>query len=156
MSTNLRVLTKETQPQYAPQCPVLLEACALYGDSASGRCVAQLKWRALVPGIRALSVIVHTYDAFGEPVESTEYQYAEISAASGECFGSREAVRLRSSKGRSMSVCVSAASLDDGSVWTMPGLWEVEMVLAGNALRLRPVKKPPRKEQPIKVSVINR
>lgn len=118
MSTNLRVLTKETQPQYAPQCPVLLEACALYGDSASGRCVAQLKWRALVPGIRALSVTVHTYDAFGEPVESAEHQYAEISAASGECFGSREAVRLRSSKGRRMRVCVSAASLQDGTVWT--------------------------------------
>lgn len=61
----LTLLMKQQEPQYSPENPVLLLACALYRDTVTGKCVAQMKWRNLDQRpVKAVLVELEGFDAF--------------------------------------------------------------------------------------------
>ena len=118
-NNNLRELMKDIRMQYAPGAPLMLEACALYADANSGRCIAQMKWKNLEDKpIRAVGIVVNAMDAFGHSLEFVEYQYADVRANPGDSFGSRSAVLLKNPNVRSFAVAVKAVSFEDGSMFS--------------------------------------
>ncbi|MBR2942703.1 MAG: FMN-binding protein [Clostridia bacterium] len=118
-NNNLRELMKDVRVQYAPGAPLMLEACALYADANSGRCIAQMKWKNLEDKpIRAVGIVVNAMDAFGHSLEFVEYQYADVRANPGDSFGSRSAVLLKNPNVRSFAVAVKAVSFEDGSMFS--------------------------------------
>lgn len=118
MADRLTSLMKISEVQYATGSPLLLEACALYQDSTTGQCIAQLKWRNLDPRpVKAVMIELDGYDAFNQKLEPVNFQYDGLMATQGSDFGSKVPVQIRSSKMVRYDTVLKAVSFSEGDIW---------------------------------------
>ena len=109
---------KVTDAQYAAGSPLLLMACALYMDTVTNQCVAQLKWRNLDSRpVKAILIELDGYGAFNQQLEPVSFQYADITVAQGKDFGSRVPVPIRDASMARYEVLLKAVSFATGDVW---------------------------------------
>ena len=118
MAERLRTLMKVSDPQHAAGSPLLLEACALYQDTTSGMCIAQLKWKNLdTRAVRAILIELNGYDAFDQKIDPISYQYENLLATQGTEFGSKTAIQIRNTKIARYDVGLKAVSFANGEIW---------------------------------------
>lgn len=118
MSERLTCRMKVTDAQYAAGSPLLLMACALYMDTVTNQCVAQLKWRNLDSRpVKAILIELDGYDAFNQRLGPVSFQYADLTVAQGKDFGSRVPVPIRDASMARYEVLLKAVSLATGDVW---------------------------------------
>ncbi|MEG1360856.1 MAG: hypothetical protein RSE23_14445, partial [Clostridia bacterium] len=137
MPAQLKEILKQTNPYYQQGAPLLLEAHALYEDTTTGKLVAQLKWRNLShQTVQAVNVILHCKDSFGAALETTHYQYVDVSVAPQAIFGTQNPIELVNALTRQCSVSITGVSFGDGSIWTATGDDACEALPAGKAQTL--------------------
>ena len=125
MEQRLTLLEKATQPLYAPESPLLLEASALYVDNWDKQCIAQLKWKNIgEKAINAVMVELKCFDSFGHEVNTKQYQYNRLSASKGQQFGNKDAIPLEADKLSKCTVFLTAISFADGTVQELPAPME--------------------------------
>ena len=118
MAERLTSLMKVSEVQYASGSPLLLEACALYQDTASGQCIAQLKWKNLDPRpVKAVMIELDSYDVFNQKLEPINFQYDGLMAAQGSEFGSKVPVQIPNSNAVRYDTILKAVSFAEGDVW---------------------------------------
>lgn len=118
MAERLTSLMKVSEVQYASGSPLLLEACALYQDTASGQCIAQLKWKNLDPRpVKAVMIELDSYDVFNQKLEPINFQYDGLMAAQGSEFGSKVPVIIPNSNAVRYDTILKAVSFVEGDVW---------------------------------------
>ena len=119
MAAQFKEILKQTIPYYQQGAPLLLEAHAVYEDTATGMLIAQLKWRNLShQTVQAVNVTLHCKDSFGATLEASTYQYIDVSAAPQGIFGSQNAITLVSERTRLCEVTITGVSFADGSIWS--------------------------------------
>lgn len=112
---------------YAETSPVVIAAGALLKDNATGRVLAQLKFRNITGRvIKALRVSITPLDTMGAPLgEAVSHQYLDLSAGRNEEFGQKVPVALPDAAARSCSVSVAEAIFSDNSLWAASAApWE--------------------------------
>ncbi len=114
----LKQLMKTEECEYAEGSPLIIEARALYSDSVTGNCIVQIKWRNLDSRtIKAVMIEIDCMDAFGQSLDTTQYQYYDVSANRGDYFGNKTAIPIRMNKMVGYSVRIKAVSFTDGTIW---------------------------------------
>ncbi|MEG1015286.1 MAG: hypothetical protein RSI33_13670, partial [Clostridia bacterium] len=122
MPAQLKEILKQTIPYHQQGAPLLLAAHAVYEDSATGRLIAQLKWRNISrQTVQAVNVTLQCRDSFGAALEASTYQYMDVSAAPQGIFGTQNAIELSSIRTRACGVSITAVSFADGSIWYATG-----------------------------------
>lgn len=118
MTERLTPLMKISEGQYASGSPLLLEACALYQDTAFGQCIAQLKWKNLDPRpVKAVMIELDGYDVFNQKLEPVNFQYDGLMATQGSEFGSKVPVQILNSNVVRYDTILKAVSFAEGDVW---------------------------------------
>ena len=98
--------------------PIVIAAGALLKDNDADDVLAQIKFKNISEGtIKAVKVSVQSFDQFGAEIKEISYEYTNLSANSGEEFGSRTPVYLNNEWIRSYSVIVTEVAFENGSVW---------------------------------------
>ena len=122
MAERFRLLMKISEAQYIAGSPLLLEACALYQDTVTNQCVAQLKWKNLDqrPVIAAM-IELKGYDAFHQELETVKFLYNNLMVARGESFGTKTPVQIHDATMVRYEVILKAVSFAVGSVWQSQG-----------------------------------
>ena len=113
----LEMLMKKTEVQYAIGSPLLLEASALYLDTTTNNCIAQLKWKNLDSRpVNAVIIKLVGFDAFGQKLEPIHYQYDRLHVTQGLDFGGKTPI-LINNKVVKYDVVVQAVSFSDDTKW---------------------------------------
>ena len=119
MAARFKTIIKQTNVFYQKGAPLLLEAHAVYEDDDKGQLIAQLKWRNLThQAVQAVNVTIQCKDSFGAALETTGYQYMDVSAAPQGIFGTQNPIPLINDKTRQCAVAITGVSFADGSIWT--------------------------------------
>lgn len=114
----LKQLMLNTGVQYAEGSPLLLEACALYLDTASNNCIAQLKWKNIDPrSVKAVMIELDCFDAFDQKLEHVPFQYNGILITQGTEFGGKTPVLIKNNKAVRYDVFIKAVSFTDDTIW---------------------------------------
>lgn len=117
-SDRLELLMKQSEPQYAQDSPILLEACALYYDRLNTKCIAQIKWKNIdTRTIKAVSIELSLLDAFDQQIKTISYQYNKLNASKGSFFGEREAIIIDDQAAVRYDVILNAVSFTDGGIY---------------------------------------
>ena len=105
---------------YATGSPVLIEAGAILKDTYANRVLAQLKFTNLSSKtILVLKVSLTPLDTAGRTLgDAIEYQYLDVNAATGYCFGTQNPIYLTNVATRSFVVAVQEVIFADGSIWS--------------------------------------
>ncbi|MGN0785250.1 MAG: hypothetical protein ACI4MR_06235 [Candidatus Aphodomorpha sp.] len=113
--TRLFTLPKNLNTEGAP---IVIAAGALLKDNDTDDVLAQIKFKNISEGtIKAVKVSVQSFDQFGAEIKEVPFEYTNLSAKSGEEFGSRIPVFLNNDRIRSYSVLVTEVAFENGSVW---------------------------------------
>ena len=113
--TRLFTLPKNLNTEGAP---IVIAAGALLKDNDADDVLAQIKFKNISQGtIKAVRVSIQSFDQFGAEIKEISYEYTNLSANSGEEFGSRTPVYLNNERIRSYSVIVTEVAFENGSVW---------------------------------------
>ncbi len=114
----LKLVWKETEPQYAENSPLVLMACALYHDENAAKNIAQIKWQNISSqSIASAMVELTCYDAFGTECGRTEYRYDDLVVIPGEFFGDKHGIGIKKDNVDHFEVIVKGVAYEDGSVW---------------------------------------
>ena len=114
----LTLLVKGTDPQYLEGSSLLIEAYALYSDTANDNCVAQLKLKNLGSRIvKAVSIELIVFDAFSQEIKAVIHHYKNLEIGQNKSFGDKEAIIINDNKANSFKVKLNAISYSDGSVY---------------------------------------
>lgn len=98
--------------------PIVIAAGALLKDNDTDDVLAQIKFKNISEEtIKAVKVSVQSFDQFGAEIKEVPFEYTNLSAKSGEEFGSRIPVFLNNDRIRSYSVIVTEVAFENGSVW---------------------------------------
>lgn len=118
MAERLISLMKVSEISYSEGSPLLLEAYALYQDTATGQCIAQLKWKNIDSRpIKAVMIELDGYDAFSQKLEPIHYQYDGLLITQGSDFGGKTPIMIKNNKIVKYDVLLKAVSFSDNSVW---------------------------------------
>lgn len=113
---------------YAQTSPVVIAAGALLKDNATGKVLAQIKFRNITgKSIKALRVCITPLDTMGAPLgEAVSHQYLDLSAGRDDEFGQKAPVTLPDAATRSYSVAVTEVIFADNSLWSAADAsWQV-------------------------------
>ena len=114
----LTTLVKKSELQYVEGSPLLLEANALYLDTVSNNCIAQIKWKSIDPRIvKAVMIELDGFDAFDQSLEPVTFQYGNLTITQGTEFGDKVAIPVSSRSMVRYNVILKAVSFADGTVW---------------------------------------
>ena len=114
----LNQLMKKTEVQYTEGSPLLLEACALYFDTETSNCIAQMKWKNIdQKPIKAVMIELDCYDAFEQKLDPINYQYDGLLVTQGSDFGSKTPIIIPTNKAVKCDVLLKAVSFSDETVW---------------------------------------
>lgn len=127
MSERYTRLFALTENLYAKTSPVVIAAGALLKDNQTGKVLAQLKLRNIgEKEIKAATVCLCPLDTVGNTLGSeVEYQYLDLAAVRGECFGTRVPIPLPDASTRAFSASVPEVIFTDNTIWrAADALWE--------------------------------
>ena len=118
MAERLNSLMKVSEISYSEGSPLLLEAYALYQDTTTGQCIAQLKWKNIdQKPIKAVMIELDGYDAFDQKLEPQQFQYHNLSAVQGSIFGEKTPVLISKTNCVRYDVIIKAVSYNEGESW---------------------------------------
>lgn len=105
---------------YAETSPVVIAAGALLKDNATGKVLAQLKFRNITgKTVKALCVRITPLDTVGAPLgEAVSHQYLDLSAGRNDDFGQKVPVTLPDTATRAFSASMTEAIFADNSLWS--------------------------------------
>lgn len=104
---------------YSSGSPVLIAAGALLKDSVTDSIIAQLKLQNLsTQPVAAAKIKIRAYDIAGKEIPGVnEYQYLDLNARTGECWGSDKAIIMPDAGTRSFSVEQISVLFSGSSTW---------------------------------------
>ena len=118
MAERLNSLMKVSEISYSEGSPLLLEAYALYQDTTTGQCIAQLKWKNIdQKPVKAVMIELDGYDAFDQKLEPLQFQYDNLSAVQGSIFGEKTPVLISNTNCVRYDVILKAVSYNEGESW---------------------------------------
>lgn len=114
----LKLVWKETEPQYAEDSPLVLLACALYQDESIAKSVAQIKWQNIGDQtIASVMIELTCFDAFGTICDKTEYRYDDLEVAPGNFYGDKNGIGIKKDGVDHFEVILKGVAYEDGNVW---------------------------------------
>lgn len=123
----LELVNKNIDIQYSSGSPLLLEATALYLDTITNNCIAQLKWKNIDSRtVNAVMVELDGYDTFDQKIELVNYQYVGLLASQGSEFGNKTPIIMNNNKVVRFEVIIQAVSFSDKSIWRSDSLQPLE------------------------------
>ena len=128
MSERYTKLFSLPEKLYAETSPVVIAAGALLKDNATGKVLAQIKFRNITgKTIKALRVCVTPLDTMGAALgDAVSHQYLDLSAGRDDEFGQKAPVTLPDAATRSYSVAVTEVIFADNSLWSAADApWQV-------------------------------
>lgn len=122
MATNrINTIEKRTAPSYIEGSPLILEAYALHEDTATGRRIAQLKWRNICQQpVRAVMAELVCYDSFKHRLESKVFTYDQLNVSPNGLFGDNQAILLPDNGTMHCEVLLKAVTYENAEVWENP------------------------------------
>lgn len=122
MATNrINTIEKRTAPSYIEGSPLILEAYALHEDTATGRRIAQLKWRNICQQpVRAVMAELVCYDSFKHQLESKVFTYDRLNVSPNGLFGDNQAILLPDNGTMHCEVLLKAVTYENAEVWENP------------------------------------
>lgn len=120
MSERYTKLFSLSENLYAETSPVVIAAGALLKDNATGKVLAQLKFRNITgKTVKALRVRITPLDTVGAPLgEAVSHQYLDLSAERNDEFGQKAPITLPDVATRAFSASVTEAIFADNSHWS--------------------------------------
>lgn len=122
MATNrINTIEKRIAPSYTEGSPLILEAYALHEDTATGRRIAQLKWRNICQQpVRAVMAELVCYDSFKHRLESKVFTYDQLNVSPNGLFGDNQAILLPDNGTMHCEVLLKAVTYENAEVWENP------------------------------------
>lgn len=103
---------------YTEGAPIVIAAGVLLKDNQTDKILAQLKLKnTSEETIKSVKVSIQAFGKFGTEIKEVHYEYVNLSAKSGDEFGSKSPIELNNNKILYYSVVVSEVLFENGSVW---------------------------------------
>lgn len=120
-NNRINTIEKRTAPSYIEGSPLILEAYALHEDTATGRRIAQLKWRNICQQpVRAVMAELVCYDSFKHQLESKVFTYDRLNVSPNGLFGDNQAILLPDNGTMHCEVLLKAVTYENAEVWENP------------------------------------
>lgn len=105
---------------YTKASPVIIEAGALQKDTATGKVLAQIKFRNISKKIIiGCKIKIDAYEISGGKLNGVDsFSYLDFSASEGMAFGSKTPVFLKDSSARKVEVKLLEVIFEGGEIWT--------------------------------------
>ena len=109
--------------EYIDSSPVIIVAGALLLDDATGKVLAQLKFKSLSPKtIKGLRVNIYPFDAVNRPLgEPVVHDYLDLFITRDSEFGQKEGIELPDATTRAFTIEVTEVAFSDNSTWSSSG-----------------------------------
>ncbi len=118
MSERYTKLFSLPESLYTEGAPIVIAAGVLLEDNQTDKILAQLKLKNISEEtIKSVKVSIQAFGKFGTEIKEVHYEYVNLSAKSGDEFGSKSPIELNNNKILYYSVVVSEVLFENGSVW---------------------------------------
>ncbi len=103
---------------YTEGAPVVITARALLKDNQTGKILAQLKLKnTSEETIKSVKVSIRAFGKSGTEIKEVHYEYVNLSAKSGDEFGSKTPIELDNNKILYYTVVILEVLFENGAAW---------------------------------------